>query len=303
MRGGRRNTIGRLTKALLSAAVSVLLAVLYYLLFSLFFTTDVERELEARCAAYDEILPGLEEDVAMLEREVEYLGDLDRDIYRNVFKAEAPALADLYSPDAQSAGRNGRKTDLWKYCVQGMDRLLLRSDRIEKNFLRVQEVMDSARRGIPLMMPVEDVAPSHVGASVGDRMNPFYKTSVMHTGLDMVAPQGTPVRATASGYVSAVRRSQGGSGNMVEITHDASRYVTRYAHLDYIMTARGRRVKAGDVIGTVGASGRAFTTHLHYEVLHGGEVMDPLQYMWADLTPRLYMDMLTVSASSGQSMD
>ena len=69
------------------------------------------------------------------------------------------------------------------------------------------------------------------------------------------------------------------------------------------LVRKGERVKAGKAIGLVGASGRAFTTHLHYEVLHDGEIMDPVHFFFSSLTPDEYADFLTMSSSSGQSMD
>jgi murein DD-endopeptidase MepM/ murein hydrolase activator NlpD len=70
-------------------------------------------------------------------------------------------------------------------------------------------------------------------------------------------------------------------GNVVEISHGGG-FVTRYAHLQRRLVQKAQRVSRGDVIGRVGATGRATFSHLHYEVERGGERVDPLRFVLAD---------------------
>jgi murein DD-endopeptidase MepM/ murein hydrolase activator NlpD len=98
-----------------------------------------------------------------------------------------------------------------------------------------------------------------------------------HQGLDLSAPKGSPVWATAAGTVILAER-EGAWGRMVLIDH-GNGYRTRYAHLKRIKVTRGGRVVRGDTIGTVGESGRASGPHLHYEVLREGEPVDPRPYL------------------------
>jgi murein DD-endopeptidase MepM/ murein hydrolase activator NlpD len=79
--------------------------------------------------------------------------------------------------------------------------------------------------------------------------------------------------------------------------------VTRYAHLADIEVRKGRKVRKGDRIGYVGVSGNSFAPHLHYEVLRDTLVLDPVNYLFASVTPEDYVNMLILSASTGQSMD
>ena len=88
----------------------------------------------------------------------------------------------------------------------------------------------------------------------------------------------------------------------MEIDH-GNGYVTRYAHLADIEVRKGRRLKRGDRIGYVGVSGNSFAPHLHYEVLRDTLVMDPVNHMFASVTPEEYVNMLVMSVSTGQSMD
>ncbi|MFV2072795.1 MAG: M23 family metallopeptidase [Thermoanaerobaculales bacterium] len=94
-----------------------------------------------------------------------------------------------------------------------------------------------------------------------------------HQGIDMAAPAGTKVAATAAGRVSFTGRS-GDFGRMVVIDHGDG-WQTAYAHLKRIKVGKGDRVKRGTVIGTVGKSGNATGFHLHYEVRRNGTPVNP----------------------------
>ena len=95
-----------------------------------------------------------------------------------------------------------------------------------------------------MRVPIDGLKFAQVGASVGMKMNPFYKVMTMHEGIDLIAGQGTPVLASCDGVVSLVKRSKKGLGNVVEITH-ANGYMTRYAHLADITVREGEKVQAG----------------------------------------------------------
>ena len=109
-----------------------------------------------------------------------------------------------------------------------------------------------------------------------NRMHPVLHQIRAHRGVDYGAPHGSPIRATADGVVrfSGVR---GAYGNTVVLQH-GERTETLYAHMSRISDKSqvGRRVKQGEVIGYVGASGRVTGTHLHYEFRVGGVHVDPL---------------------------
>ena len=124
----------------------------------------------------------------------------------------------------------------------------------------------------------------------------------MHGGLDIIAPAGEPVYASADGVVSDVKRSRKGLGNVVTIDH-GNGYFTRYAHLADMEAVKGRKVRRGTRLGYVGVSGNSFAPHLHYEVLKDTLVLDPVNHMFASVTPEEYMNMLVMSVSTGQSMD
>lgn len=272
-----------LVKVLLYVLGSLALAVVYYELMALVFSTDVEKALKEENELYEKELPRVEWAVDLLGDEIAFLSDRDIEIYRRIFDAELPDLYGImeYRPDDAAS----------------------LAARIEDN---LRAVMDSlcvkGYRLPPLSPPIADLNYTGVGASVGERMNPFYKVKSYHSGLDLIAPEGTEVYAAGPGRVLTVRRSSGGKGNVVEISHPGG-FVTRYAHLAKTLVRPGMTVRAGTAVGLVGNSGRSFTTHLHYEVLRGGEVQDPVNYMFGYLTPPDYLDFFVMGATSGQSMD
>lgn len=98
-----------------------------------------------------------------------------------------------------------------------------------------------------------------------------------HQGIDLAAPKGTSVRATAAGRVVFAGRS-GRFGRLVVIDHGAG-WETRYAHLRTIDAKTGRVVSRGQRVGTVGRSGNASGFHLHYEVRRHDVALDPRPMM------------------------
>lgn len=94
-----------------------------------------------------------------------------------------------------------------------------------------------------------------------------------HQGIDLVAPRGTAVVATADGVVTFAGRS-GAFGRLVVIDH-GSGWETRYAHLHRIKVEKGKKVRRGARVGTIGHSGNATGDHLHYEIRHNGVPFDP----------------------------
>ena len=105
------------------------------------------------------------------------------------------------------------------------------------------------------------------------RFHPILRKNVPHLGMDFAADTGTRVWATARGKVVFAGR-KGGYGKLVELEHPNG-YTTRYAHLSRIDVRSGRRVDKFDVIGRVGATGRATGPHLHYELLRNGHHRNP----------------------------
>lgn len=98
----------------------------------------------------------------------------------------------------------------------------------------------------------------------------------MHQGIDIAGPIGSPILAAAAGTVEFAGWTSGGYGNLIEIRH-ADGSLTRYAHLDRVGVQLGDRVTQGQVIGTMGSTGRSTGPHLHFEVHRVGQgAIDPI---------------------------
>ncbi len=116
-----------------------------------------------------------------------------------------------------------------------------------------------------------------LGGTFGQREDPIHGGLAQHTGIDISADRGHPVHATAAGTVVAATWN-GDYGNMVVIDHGFG-IVTRYGHLAGFAVKPGDAVVRGQLIGSVGATGRATGPHLHYEMLVNGRLTNPLPYV------------------------
>ena len=151
---------------------------------------------------------------------------------------------------------------------------------------------------IPAIRPIKNMY--NVTSGFGMRIHPILKTYRKHTGVDITAPRGTPVYATADGVVS---RMQGGRdyGTNVLIDHGYS-YQTLYAHLSKKVVKAGQKVKRGELIGYVGSTGLSMGPHLHYEVWKNGIPVNPVQFFTSDITPEEYNTILESSKKVNQAL-
>lgn len=133
---------------------------------------------------------------------------------------------------------------------------------------------------IPSIFPVKKVDGVELSSSFGMRMHPIKKKKMMHKAVDIKAPEGTPVFATADGLIRKVKKNfeEGkGYGRYIIIDHEGG-FSTLYAQLSAYQIKEGVEVKKGDVIGYVGSSGMSTGPHLHYEVMKDGENVNPEDY-------------------------
>lgn len=294
-----RSVLVRVVKYFLA---SVSLAVLYYMIFSMFFSTDKERRLKAENRMYEKVYPEMEQKQKLLEDVVDGLEAKDNTIYRDLFQSDVISF-DAGSRDFLSGSDSLEVLDIILHSESVYAPLRDKAEEIDGEFMSVFRMLSSDSTALPpLELPLRNFAYTSVGASVGSKINPFYKVKVRHDGLDMIAPSGTPVYASAEGIVASVQRSAKGLGNVVTLDH-GNGYLTRYAHLSDIDVLKGRRVKKGALVGKVGMSGNSFAPHLHYEVWKDTVALDPVNYFFGSISPDDYSAMLLLSAGAGQSLD
>ena len=153
----------------------------------------------------------------------------------------------------------------------------------EREVLRMQGSVANADRlrrvagRLPLRKPL--AGDPQVTSGYGSRIDPFNGRLAAHTGIDFKQAWGSPVRATAAGTVVSAG-PHGGYGNSVDVDH-GNGVVTRYAHLSAISVKSGQTISTGMVLGRLGSSGRSTGPHLHYEVRHNDQPLDPRRFLAA----------------------
>jgi len=163
----------------------------------------------------------------------------------------------------------------------GVDAMLRRLRFEQQSLAEIEGAVkeqEARLKNMPSIWPVQ----GWVASGYGSRRDPFTGKREMHPGLDIVAPTGTPVAATAAGRV-VYAGWKSGWGRCVEIDH-GSGIRTFYAHCRSCKVSTGDNVFRGDVIATVGSSGRSTGTHLHYGVLASGKWVNPDNYVLTQLS-------------------
>jgi murein DD-endopeptidase MepM/ murein hydrolase activator NlpD len=160
---------------------------------------------------------------------------------------------------------------------------LIRQKQLDEE--RRREEARRAARLAGVDVPPPDRAPGQlmwpvsgpITSPFGWRMHPVYHRMILHRGLDIGVPTGTPVAAAAEGRV-IIARSAGDCGNMVAIDHSGG-LSTIYCHLSQIFVSEGQDVQRGQAIGAAGATGDATGPHVHFQVMRNGNPVDPMGYL------------------------
>lgn len=301
----RRGIKGWIKLILKYFIASILLAVLYYIVFSLFVSTEQERALARETELMEQEYAKLQEKIDVLDNTIRNLQLRDRDIYRSIFNAEPPANSIAGNYDMFEGIDTTRMEAIVADSKMRLEVIERGAERVSSTFGEIGRALGSLEGGvtsIPSIVPVKDFSIGQSGASVGAKVNPFYKSVSYHTGMDLLAAAGTPVLAGADGVV--VKAERKGKKNGINITIDHKNgYVTKYMNLGRLSVRKGQKVIQGEVIGSIGMSGMSFAPHLHYEVWYNGAMMDPMNYFFSDITPKMYRDMAVIVANTGQSMD
>lgn len=155
------------------------------------------------------------------------------------------------------------------YSIEGEQYVFLQGQRfssIERTYF-----LDSA-----LQLPL-DSSVFWISSEFGKRKNPFSGKMKNHNGIDLAAPEGTPVYAIKDGAVYVTVPDDAEFGNYVILSHDTGKLTSVYAHLQKIIVEQYQTVKKGEIIGYVGHTGMATGDHLHFEIRQGGKPEDPRQ--------------------------
>lgn len=302
----------RIVKVVTYLSSSVGMALLFVIVFLSFYETPrskaLKRENQRLLTQYEL----LQKDMDKVEKVLTDLQQRDDNIYRVVFEAEPiPASvreAGFGGTNKYSHLENMDNSDLVIETATKLDVLAKKAYIQSKSYDEVMEMALNKEKmlaSLPSIMPIRNKELKRTSSGWGYRMHPIYKVKKMHWGQDFTAPIGTPIYATGDGVVTEVegsKRSKVGFGLSIKIDHGYG-YETVYGHLNEFNVKRGQQVKRGDIIGYVGNSGGSTAPHLHYEVHKNGQKLNPMYYMFQDLTPQEYDKMIAISTNIGQSLD
>ncbi len=183
-------------------------------------------------------------------------------------------------------------------------KIVAQSESLEE-IVRTVEEREAMFASIPSIKPIrvdEMNRELRLMSGFGMRFHPIHKVLKMHTGLDFVAPIGTPIHVTGNGVVTRVARERTGYGRWVMVDHGFG-YETLYAHMHDIHVRVGEEVTKGQIIGTVGNSGTSTSPHLHYEVRLNGRQVNPIHYCMDGLEPEEYAELVRLASEQNQSFD
>lgn len=243
--------------------------------------------------------------INMLEIVLQDIQDRDDQVYRSIFEAE-PVPIELRNP---VLSRNRKyeyiaeeeTIELLNIISEKVDLLTLQVALEKKSLDTVMSMVKNKSdmlQAIPAIRPIKNMY--NVTSGFGRRFHPILKILRMHTGIDIAAPRGTPVYATADGVVS--REAAGSGYGITVILNHGYSYKTVYAHLSKRAVRPGQKVKRGEIIGYVGNTGLSMGSHLHYEVLKGGVPVNPVHYFFSDITPQEYEAILESSKKINQAL-
>lgn len=187
--------------------------------------------------------------------------------------------------------------------VKGIDQLKRKMYIQTKSY---DELLTLAKNQHMMLASIPAIAPistneSYLSSGFGLRYHPIYKIRKMHTGLDFAARIGTPIHASGGGRISRVSNSYYGYGKQVEIDHGFG-FKTKYAHMSEFKVKVGQRVKRGELIGYSGNSGTSSGPHLHYEVHKNRKKVNPIHYIYRDISEEEYEMLVKLASIENESM-
>lgn len=254
----------------------------------------------------------LDKDISDVKEVLSTLQERDDNVYRIIFEAEP------IPNNVRGAGTGGsiKYAELLADDLQEEKLIISNYDRIDrlkrKMYIQTKSydeiVMLALNKSdmlaaIPAIQPITNKELTRLASGFGRRIHPIYKVKRMHWGLDFSAPRGTPIYATGDGTVKLAKNSylNSGYGNQVEINHEFG-YLTKYAHMQEIVVRKGQKVKRGQLIGYVGSSGGSTAPHVHYEIIKNGKKINPIQYIFQDVTDEDYKKLQQLASRENQSL-
>lgn len=234
------------------------------------------------------------------------LEERDDNTYRSVLMLPAISSTDRYLSNVSNIRKSNEHLKNEELITQVMQRNNSINNRIRMEADSYKELSiyaknrDNMFKSMPSIWPVPKKY-ARISRGFGMEMHPILHVMKMHTGIDLAADRGTPVYAVGDGIVVRADNTSGGYGNCIRINHGYS-YLTFYAHLSKILVVPGQKVRRGQLIGLVGTTGRSTGPHLHYEVRINGKPVNPINYLFNDMTQGQYEELIK-NAQKQTAMD
>jgi murein DD-endopeptidase MepM/ murein hydrolase activator NlpD len=280
-----------------------------YMLYSIAFDSPKEKGLKRQISELSLNIELFNKQLDNIESVLTDMQQRDDNIYRTIFEAEPLN----YSVREAGFGGSNRYKELEK--IENSKMVINTAKRLDiitkkvviqsksyDELLKMAVNKEKMLASIPAIQPIANKDLTRTASGWGYRIHPIYKIKKFHYGIDFTASTGTEIYVTGDGTIEQLESSHRGYGNSIIVNHGFG-IKTLYGHLDRIAVRQGQKVKRGDVIGFVGNSGLSTAPHLHYEVLRGGEKVNPINYFFNDLTADEYDRMIELSMRPGQSFD
>lgn len=239
-------------------------------------------------------LAALNSELQQVESELADLRNRDDRFYRAILSLEP------YPSTIRAAGtgggirnqhlRNLRDPEMVLEVSQRIDKLRNTTkiqstslDNVYKQALHTQEFLACK----PSINPLSPADPYWLTSTYGYRTDPFTGKRTAHHGIDLAGPEGLDIHCTGAGTVIYAKMNRHGYGKEVVVDHGFG-YTSRYAHLHDIHVKKGQTLKRGEVLGTLGNTGRSTGSHLHYEIRKDNRTVNPFFFFYENLSSDEY---------------
>jgi murein DD-endopeptidase MepM/ murein hydrolase activator NlpD len=268
-----------------------------------------ERILRHQLDDYQDNYTLMNRRIQQLQQKMEELEKRDNQVYRAIFESnpipDSARAKQIEKSEELSLIQGMNDNELINGMVKQLNNLNARAVFQDKSYQEIDVMIRDKQKllaSIPAIQPVSNKELTRIASGFGSRIDPVYKVSKFHAGLDFAAPIGTPIYATADGRIKSASHEESGYGNHVVINHGYG-YESVYGHMVRIKVHSGRSVKRGEVIGWVGSTGKSTGPHCHYEVHKNGNPVDPVYFFYNDLNPEQFDRLVKLAAASNQSFD
>lgn len=250
------------------------------------------RQLASAIGLYDQKIDSMSTQLALLDAR-------NRKLYKDILNADPIDIDSQVqqAPDSLVALFEGENYDELETRVSALEGRVTEQTATQNYIVEMAKERKEELAFIPSIRPL----PSEILSGFGTRKHPIFKKDFEHNGIDFKADLGSPIYATADGWVKTVGSPDKGLGTMIIIDH-RNGYETRFGHLSKAAVRSGQRVKRGDIIGYSGDSGLAKGPHLYYELRKDGKPVDPIDYFFHDLSPTQLIDFKRKAAQYNESM-